>query len=108
MLVHDDLLNIRLAAAYLGLLEREFGSLANAVVAYNMGPTEARSLFKEGKRPPADYLNKVMAAAVRSLGAEKTPARPRPFIEAVKGRLAGLLDASGYMTIISLVLQPAR
>jgi transglycosylase-like protein with SLT domain len=108
MLVRDDLMNIRLAAAYLGLLEHEFGSLANAVVAYNMGPTEARSLLREGKRPPADYLNKVMAAAARSMRAEKAATQSRPFLEAVKDRLARLLDASEYMTIISLALQPAR
>jgi len=108
MLVHDDLLNIRLAAAYLGLLEREFGSLSDAVVAYNMGPTEARAIFKEGKRPPADYLNKVMAAAARSIRAEKKAAAPSSLLYAIKDRLAGLLDARGYLTIISLVFQPAQ
>ncbi len=107
MLVRDDTMNIRLAAAYLGLLEREFGSLAHAVVAYNMGPTEARSLFREGKKPPAVYLNKVMAVAAKSLRAEKTPPPPS-LLSGIKERLAGLLnqDARRYFTLISYSLQP--
>ncbi len=71
MLLRDDRMNIRIAAAYLGMMEREFGSLPHAVVAYNLGPTEVRSVFREGGKLPTAYLNHVMAVARTSLSAEK-------------------------------------
>ncbi len=109
LLVRDDALNIRLAAAYLGLLERRFGSINQAVVAYNIGPTEASSLDREGKTLPATYVNKVMAAAARSLRAERGEVEPaRSLIAGVKDYMAGLLnrDALIYMTVNSSALQP--
>lgn len=60
MLMRDDKMSIRLAAAYLGMLERRFGSLDHVIVAYNLGPTKLSGIAKNGRKVTTDYLAKVM------------------------------------------------
>ncbi len=60
MLMRDDGMNIRIAAAYLGMLEKRFGTLDHVIVAYNLGPTKLSGRAKNGRRVTTEYLAKVM------------------------------------------------
>lgn len=59
MLMRDDKMSIRLAAAYLGMLEKRFGTLDHVIVAYNLGPTKLSGIAKNGRRVTTEYLAKV-------------------------------------------------
>lgn len=94
MLMRDDRMSIRLAAAYLGLLEKRFGSLDHVIVAYNLGPTKLSGIARNGRKVTTEYLAKVMditrrnkrslrsakAAPPRSLSpvAGRKPSNPEP------------------------------
>lgn len=60
MLMRDDKMSIRLAAAYLGMLEKRFGTLDHVIVAYNLGPTKLSGIAKNGRKVTTEYLAKVM------------------------------------------------
>lgn len=60
MLMRDDRMSIRIAAAYLGMLEKRFGSLDHVIVAYNLGPTKLSGIAIGGRRVTTEYLAKVM------------------------------------------------
>lgn len=64
-LMVNDAMNIKIAAAYLGLLEKTFSSLDNVIVAYNLGPTRLRAMAAEAGGVPTGYLRKVMVEVVR-------------------------------------------
>ena len=95
MLMRDDRMSIRIAAAYLGMLEKRFGSLDHVIVAYNLGPTKLTGIAKDGRRVTTEYLAKVMeitrenkrslraaASLVRRAKAESKPSRPDPVFSA--------------------------
>lgn len=60
MLMRDDRMSIRIAAAYLGMLEKRFGTLDHVIVAYNLGPTKLSGIARNGRKVTTDYLAKVM------------------------------------------------
>lgn len=66
MLMRDDGMSIRIAAAYLGMLEKRFGTLDHVVVAYNLGPTKLSGIAKNGRRVTTEYLAKVMETTAKN------------------------------------------
>jgi len=71
MLMRDDRMSIKIAAAYLGMLEKRFGSLDHVIVAYNLGPTKLSKIAKGGRSVTTDYLTKVRAITKRNRRATK-------------------------------------
>lgn len=110
MLMRDDRMSIKLAAAYLGMLEKRFGSLDHVIVAYNLGPTKLSGIAVGGRRVTTDYLTKVMeitrqnkralraaASLVRLAKKERKAKKPVPVFNTAK-----TLVASGvYETALS-------
>jgi len=54
-LLFDPVLNLRLSAAYLNILERKYKALPKAVSAYNMGPGAFSRIYGEGGIPRGRY-----------------------------------------------------
>jgi soluble lytic murein transglycosylase-like protein len=52
--------NIKLGVRYLGDLNKSFGDIRQAIIAYNFGPSYVNNAIKNGKRLPVNYPDKVL------------------------------------------------
>lgn len=87
MLMRDDRMSIRIAAAYLGLLEKRFGSLDHVIVAYNLGPTKLSGIARNGRKVTTEYLAKVMEITRSNKGSLRfSKAVPPRSLSPVAGR----------------------
>lgn len=55
----DPQLNVKLGVAYLGELQRRYGDIRKALVAYNWGPTRIDRMLRHGKALPHTYVDVV-------------------------------------------------
>lgn len=62
--LHDPAVNVALGVRYLAYLEKKFGTVHNALSAYNLGPTRLRRQLAAGQQP-ADYADKIKFFAAR-------------------------------------------
>jgi soluble lytic murein transglycosylase len=58
----DPLINVRLGASYLALLQEMFGDLRLSLAAYNQGPTRVRSRVAAREKISFAYADQVLAA----------------------------------------------
>ena len=71
--LYDPVTNLRIGAAYLAELFRDFGEQQLALAAYNMGPTALRRLLRQGRRPRGRYAQSVLATYAATAGAGELP-----------------------------------
>ena len=69
--LYDPAANVALGTLYVAQLEKKFGTIHNALSAYNLGPTRLRRQLAAGEAP-ADYADKIkfFAARYRALAVE--------------------------------------
>lgn len=53
--LHDPVANVTLGVHYLGQLEKRYGNLEDALIAYSMGPTKLDKFRKAGKSATREY-----------------------------------------------------